>query len=167
MHQDTFHSFADVLGGRPHAWAEIRGSGKYPNLRGIVRFFRTNFGTLVETDVRGLPDPGKTCSNPVFGFHIHDGGSCTGNETDPFADAGMHYNPENCPHPAHAGDLPPLFGNAGYAYSVFLTSRFRINEIIGRTVIIHRSPDDFTTQPAGNSGEKIACGVIVPAPMPY
>ncbi len=167
MHQDTYHSFIDVLDGRPHAWAEIRGSAEYPNLWGIVRLFRTNFGTLMEADVRGLPDPGKNCLSPVFGFHIHDGFSCTGNETDPFADAGTHYNPENCPHPAHAGDLPPLFGNVGYAYSVFLTGRFTVSEVIGKTVVIHGSPDDFTTQPAGNSGKKIACGVILPAPMPY
>lgn len=167
MQQDTYHSFADALSGRPHAWAEIRGSSEYPNLRGIVRFFRTNFGTLTETDIRGLPDPGKVCQNPVFGFHIHGGSSCTGDEADPFADAGIHYNPGNCPHPAHAGDLPPLFGNAGYAYSVFLTGRFTVNEIIGKTIIIHGSSDDFTTQPAGNSGKKIACGVILPSPMPY
>ena len=167
MHQDTFHSFADILGGRSHAWAEIRGSSRYPHLRGMVRFFRTNFGTLTETDVRGLPDPGKNGRNPIFGFHIHEGSICAGNETDPFADAGMHYNPGNFPHPAHAGDLPPLFGNNGYAYSVVLTDRFTVSEILGKTIIIHGSPDDFTTQPAGNSGEKIACGVIVPAPMPY
>ena len=167
MHKDTYHSFTEILSGRPHALAQIQGSADYPDLCGTVRFFRTNFGTLVETEVRGLPDPGKACQNPVFGFHIHDGTSCTGDETDPFADAGMHYNPGNCPHPAHAGDLPPLFGNSGAAYSVFLTRRFTVSEILGRTVVIHASPDDFTTQPAGNSGRKIACGVIIPSPMPY
>jgi len=64
-------------------------------------------------------------------------------------------------HPHHAGDLPPLFGNNGYALSMFLTTRFSVSEIIGRTVILHSAPDDFTSQPAGNSGVKIACGVIV------
>ena len=42
----------------------------------------------------------------------------------------------------------------------FLTDRFTLKEIIGRTVVIHSMPDDFTSQPSGNSGEKIACGVI-------
>jgi len=167
MHQDTYDSFADILGGSPHAWAQIRGSTQYPNLHGLVRFFRTNFGTLTETEIRGLPDPENNCQNSVFGFHIHSGSSCTGSEADPFYDTGMHYNPGNCPHSSHAGDLPPLFGNAGYAYSVFLTSRFTVNEIIGKTVVIHLSPDDFTSQPAGNSGQKIACGVILPVPTLY
>ena len=63
-------------------------------------------------------------------------------------------------HPYHAGDMPPLFGEKGEAFSVFMTKRFRVDDIIGKTVIIHSMPDDFTTQPAGNSGEKIACGII-------
>ncbi len=71
-----------------------------------------------------------------------------------------HYNPGGCEHPRHAGDLPPLFGNDGAAVSLFLTSRFSVEDVIGKTVIIHDSPDDFTTGPSGNAGEKIACGVI-------
>ena len=63
-------------------------------------------------------------------------------------------------HPYHAGDLPPLFGSGGVAVSVFLTDRFHLEDIIGKTVIIHSSPDDFTTQPSGNAGAKIACGEI-------
>ena len=65
-----------------------------------------------------------------------------------------------CPHPFHAGDFPPLLENNGYAYSKFLTNKFKISEIIGKVIIIHDLPDDFTTQPSGNSGTKIACGVI-------
>lgn len=72
----------------------------------------------------------------------------------------MHYNPDNCQHLYHAGDMPPLFGVDGSAVLLFLTNRFSVEEIIGRTVIIHARPDDFMTQPSGNSGEKIACGVI-------
>ena len=71
-----------------------------------------------------------------------------------------HYNPNQCAHPYHAGDLPPLFGSNGYAFEAFLTDRFTVSEVIGRTVIIHSKPDDFSTQPSGNSGEKIACGEI-------
>ena len=71
-----------------------------------------------------------------------------------------HYNPKDCPHPYHAGDMPPLFGNNGEAFMAFMTDRFTVEEIIGKTVIIHSNPDDFTTQPGGNSGEKIACGKI-------
>ena len=56
--------------------------------------------------------------------------------------------------------MPPLFANAGYAFLVFYTDRFTVPEVVGRTVVIHDMPDDFTTQPAGNSGKKIACGVV-------
>ena len=80
---------------------------------------------------------------------------------DPFPNSGAHYNPKECPHPFHAGDMPPLFGADGYAFLTFVTSRFTVKEIVGKTVIIHSSPDDFTTQPSGNAGEKIACGLIV------
>ena len=76
------------------------------------------------------------------------------------SDAKAHYNPDNCEHPYHAGDMPPIFGNNGYAFSIFLTNRFWTDEIIGKTVIIHLQPDDFHSQPSGDSGAKIACGEI-------
>lgn len=60
----------------------------------------------------------------------------------------------------HAGDLQPLFENNGFAYYSFITNRFSIEDILVCSVIIHDNVDDFTTQPAGNSGSKIACGVI-------
>lgn len=144
----------------PAAFARIEGSDEHPEINGIVRFFETNRGVLVSAQIQGLPSPSEPCKSPVFGFHIHTGDSCTGNETDPFADAMTHYNPEDCPHPYHAGDLPPLFGSRGAAVLVVLTDRFSIKEILGRTVIIHANPDDFTTQPAGNAGMKIACRVV-------
>lgn len=56
--------------------------------------------------------------------------------------------------------MPPLFGNNGYAFSIFLTNRFCVCEIIGRTVIIHLHPDDFHSQPSGALETKIACGLI-------
>lgn len=79
---------------------------------------------------------------------------------EPFPLSGAHYNPGECEHPHHAGDLPPLFGCNGYAMSVFLTDRFLVDDVIGKTLILHDRPDDFKTQPAGDAGEKIACGVI-------
>ncbi|MBR6728207.1 MAG: superoxide dismutase family protein, partial [Clostridia bacterium] len=88
--------------------------------------------------------------------------SCAEGEDDPFAATGAHYNPEGCPHPYHKGDLPPLFGADGVAISAFLSDRFSVSEVLGKTVVLHSAPDDFTTQPAGGAGEKIACGVILP-----
>ena len=56
--------------------------------------------------------------------------------------------------------MPPLLANNGYALQAFLTNKYCVDEIIGRTVIIHAKPDDFTSQPSGNAGEMIACGEI-------
>ena len=56
--------------------------------------------------------------------------------------------------------MPPIFGNDGYSYMSFFTNRFNLSEIIGKSVIIHSNTDDLTSQPSGNSGEKIACGII-------
>lgn len=88
------------------------------------------------------------------------GTSCTGNSNDEFANAKAHYNPKNCPHPYHAGDLPPLIENNGYSYMSVFLNKFKVKDIIGKVIIIHDMPDDLTTQPSGNSGTKIACGEI-------
>ena len=136
----------------PKAIARIYGGKDYPQLSGTVRFFLGIDGVIVEVEVKGLPET----ESGFFGFHIHAGGSCTG---EGFADTGSHYNPGEDIHPQHAGDLPPLLSNDGKAYMKVLSNRFSIEEIIGRTVIIHNAPDDFRTQPSGNAGMKIACGV--------
>ena len=144
---------------RPAAFAHISGSPEYSSIKGLVRFYKSVYGVIVVAQISGLPI-GDKCASPIFGFHIHSGVSCSGNNDDPFADTKTHYDPLGCPHPYHAGDLPPLFGTKGYAYSAVLTDRFTAEEIIGKTVVIHSSPDDFTSQPSGDAGEKIACGVI-------
>lgn len=87
-------------------------------------------------------------SGRFFGFHIHEGTSCTGYITDEFANSKSHLNPNECPHPFHMGDLPPLIENDGYAYMSVLINKFRIRDILGKVIIIHDSPDDFTTQPS-------------------
>ncbi len=161
MENRTYPNFAMLFPQRPQAFARIKGNGKNLDVIGMVRFYQTAYGVFVIAEIKGLSDPKGGCESPVFGFHIHEGCRCTGNATDAFANAKNHYNPDNCPHPRHAGDLPPLFGANGYAFSAFLTNRFTVKEIVGRTVIVHSSPDDFTSQPSGNSGEKIACGEIV------
>ena len=142
------------------AKAAVMGSKDYPALHGTVTLRQMKNGVLVTAEIFGLPSKQDKCDGGVFGFHIHEGTQCSGNEKDPFADAKMHFNPDGCPHPYHAGDLPPLFGNNGYAYLSVFTNRFRVDEVIGRVIIIHSKPDDFTTQPSGNSGAKIACGKI-------
>lgn len=159
--ENTIPNFTRLFWQRPQAQARVLGSGKHLRVVGTVRFYQTPYGVLVVAEISGLPNPKGICESPIFGLHIHDGGSCTGNESDAFSNVGGHYNPDDCKHPYHRGDLPPLFGANGYAFSAFVTDRFTVKEIVGRTVIIHSSPDDFTSQPAGNSGTKIACGEIM------
>lgn len=145
---------------RLEAIARVSGDTQHPALQGMVRFYQLPQGVLVQAEVNGLPNDTKVCAANIYAMHIHETGSCTGSVKQPFADTGGHYNPEGCPHPAHAGDLPPLFGNNGFAWAAVYTNRFRVSEVIGRAVIIHENLDDFTSQPSGNPGIGIGCGVI-------
>ncbi len=138
------------------AAAAVRGSGKYPGLHGEVTFRQLRNGVLVGAEIYGLPQDGEDGSG-IFAFHIHSGSECGGED---FSETGAHFNPGGRKHPFHAGDLPPLFGNHGYAYMSVFTDRFTVEDIIGRVVVIHRNPDDFKSQPAGDAGEKIGCGKI-------
>lgn len=137
-----------------NAIAYIKGGENAPRLSGEIRFYQRKNFVLIVANVKNLP---KTESG-FLGFHIHEGNSCSG--TDFEATKG-HFNPDFTDHPNHAGDMPPLLYVKGGAYLAFTTDRFTVSDIIGRTVVIHESPDDFTTQPAGNAGKKIGCGEIL------
>lgn len=142
---------------RPQAMAWVRGNSLAPSLSGLVKFFDTPYGgVLIEAEVFGLPNIDTRASSDFYAMHIHENGDCSQN----FTRTGGHYNPTGAPHPEHAGDMLPLLANQGYAWLSFYDKLFTIPEILGRSVIIHQKPDDFSTQPAGNSGEKIGCGVI-------
>ncbi len=130
------------------AKAHIKGGKKYPKIDGTVTFKGTKEGVLVTAKIKGLPQSFNKCTGKFFGFHIHEGNSCTGDSKDEFSNSKSHLNPTNCPHPFHVGDLPPLIENKGYAYMSVLINKFEIKDIIGRVIIIHDSPDDFTTQPS-------------------
>ena len=153
---DFLNEVAELLeDGKPQAWSYLMGNKDYEKLKAVALFYPIKGSTLVVVAAKGLPGDG------FYGLHIHEGRSCTGNMTDSFADAGTHFNPKKTEHPDHAGDLPPLLSDGGKAYLAFVTGRFIPKEVIGRTMIIHSMPDDFTSQPAGNAGMKIGCGEIV------
>lgn len=133
----------------PAAVAWVHGTG----IHGKAEFFPRPGGTLVAVRVWGLP----RTQTGFFAMHIHEKGDCSGKG---FPNTGGHYDPAENPHPMHAGDLPPLLSAEGKAFLAVETGRFRVEDVIGRSLIIHAGPDDFRTQPAGNAGEKIACGVI-------
>jgi Cu-Zn family superoxide dismutase len=144
---------------RPMAVAELQGrSGS--SVGGKVSFFETNGGLRVEALVTGLT-PGE------HGFHVHEAGDCSAPDA---SSAKGHFNPAGRAHGHHAssehhgGDMPNLVANAaGEAqYSAVLggLSLTGQNGVVGRSVVIHADPDDYKSQPAGNSGKRVACGVI-------
>jgi Cu-Zn family superoxide dismutase len=102
------------------------------------------------------------------GLHIHEKGDCSSGDG---MSAGGHFNPHGKPHghPAsgerHAGDLPALVANKQGRANIrvgmdIITLNPGPANIIGRAVIVHADPDDYKTQPTGNAGARIACGVI-------
>ena len=102
------------------------------------------------------------------GFHIHEVGDCSAADA---ASAKGHFNPGGHAHGAvtaaehHAGDMPNLVADAdGNALMTSELAGVSLDEgstgILGRAVVIHADPDDYTSQPAGNSGKRVACGVI-------
>ena len=147
---------------RPAAIARVFGSTEYPDIRGTVRFFPAPGGSIIETNMEGLPAMSLPTATPQvgpFAYHIHEGASCGSNEgTTAFQAAGGHFNPTNQPHPLEAGDMPVVFSNDGLSYSRVFTSRFRPADVVGRTVMLHQSPDDYRSPTAG--GMRIACGPI-------
>jgi Cu-Zn family superoxide dismutase len=149
----------------PRAGAELKPTAGN-NATGSVTFAQHGGKVLVSGEVRGLKP------NAQHGFHVHDKGDCSA--PDAMSAAG-HFNPGGAPHgehghaPHHAGDLVALTSDAnGVAKFSYESDSISVgsgaaNDVVGRGVIVHRDPDDFKTQPTGNSGARIACAVITRA----
>jgi len=132
---------------------------------GTVRLTQTAGHVRAHVELAGF------VPNSEHGFHVHDKGDCSAPDA---ASAGGHFNPGGSPHgraggagspPHHAGDLPNLRADASGKVRVDLelagvTLAAGPTSIVGRSVVVHRDADDYTTQPSGNSGPRIACGVI-------
>jgi Cu-Zn family superoxide dismutase len=162
---------ASLCGGCMAPGAPAAGSGSYVaatlqptrgnTAAGTVWFSQEGPMVLVRGRVTGL------APNQELGFHVHEKGDCS---SDDAMSAGGHLNPTGKPHgpPAgehHAGDLPSLKADA----SGTATVRTQITgtvlgsgaaDLAGKALVVHASADDYTTQPSGNSGARIACGVI-------
>lgn len=129
---------------------------------GEVRFTQQGPKVMVTGEIRGLKP------NAEHGFHIHDKGDCSSGDG---MSTGGHFNPMNQMHGAHGmrehhvGDLPSLKADAaGTARFSYESSSLSVGsgnaDVTGRGLIVHRDPDDYTTQPTGNSGPRLACAVI-------
>jgi Cu-Zn family superoxide dismutase len=129
---------------------------------GKVTFTPLEHGVRVAGEVRGFA-PGTE-----HGFHIHEKGDCGDNGNA----SGGHFNPTGGMHGkfaapgSHAGELPSLVADASgvarFSVDVQAISLAdgAVNNVVGRALVVHRDRDDFTTQPAGNSGPRIACALI-------
>jgi len=146
----------------PSARAELL-SRSGSSVTGAVDFVQRGNVLVVTGEIRGLKP------NAEHGFHVHEKGDCSAADA---TSAGGHFNPGGHAHgragqgPHHAGDVPNLKADAnGVARVNAEVSGLSISGtapdgIIGRGLVVHRDPDDYKSQPAGNSGPRVACGVI-------
>jgi Cu-Zn family superoxide dismutase len=144
-----------------HATATMEGTAKFKNVKGTVEFTQTDDGVEVTANIEGL-------KKGDHGFHIHEKGDCSAPDA---SSAGGHFNPSNHKHGGpdapehHEGDLGNLTAGAdGKATKTFTMKGITLDEgptsIVGKGFIIHEKKDDLKTQPTGNAGGRVACGVI-------
>jgi Cu-Zn family superoxide dismutase len=131
-------------------------------MSGTVRFHRDGDAVHVSGELSGLTPSAK------HGFHVHEFGDCSAPDG---ASAGGHFAPEGHPHGApdpathHAGDLGNVEADASGRAKVDVTVKglgldTGDRAIVGRAIVVHAQPDDLTSQPSGNSGARVGCGVI-------
>ncbi|MDD0840279.1 superoxide dismutase family protein [Curvibacter sp. HBC61] len=145
----------------PSAVANLRPT-QGNQVSGELRFVQVGSQVKVSGEVRGLKP------NAEHGFHIHEKGDCSSGDG---MSTGGHFNPTGAAHGQHgagahhSGDLPALVANAqGVARVDFDSRSLTLQDgpasIVGKGLIVHRDPDDYRTQPTGNSGPRVACAVI-------
>jgi Cu-Zn family superoxide dismutase len=140
--------------------ADVTLQSQDPKVSGTVHFTSEAGGVHVVADVKGVK-PGQ------HGFHLHEKGDCS---TPDYKSAGGHFNPSNAAHacdptnPRHAGDFGNLTvdkdGNGHLDMTTTALSFDGPNSLLGKAVILHAGMDDCKTQPTGNSGDRLACGVV-------
>ncbi len=157
--------FVGATGDKPILKAKASVSGfKDKNIKGEVFFHQyPDMSVHVFGKITGLP------KNRTFAIHVHQFGDCSsptasGGHFDPYR-TGKHSHPSDPIGTHHSGDMPNIKSNdKGEATVDFRTKAFTVipspYSVLGRAVIIHSGPDDYKSQPAGNAGSRIACGVI-------
>lgn len=156
-----------TLAGR-QGTATVALNGAAGGIRGGGEVWQDNNGQVhVDLQLQGLPAG-------THAIHFHAVGKCDTTPAPAFSTAGGHYNPANMQHglsnPAgpHAGDAPNFITDAnGSAHVQFVTNRVTITagsatlfDADGSALVVHAGPDDQVSQPSGNSGDRIACGVL-------
>jgi len=151
---------AQTLCAEPSKAVAVINSKNDSKVTGLVTFTQEKNGVRVEASLEGL-SPGK------HGFHIHEYGDCSSKDA---TSAGGHFNPfqqkHGCPksYPYHVGDMGNIKADRnGKAKLNKVFSHLKLrgpSSIIGRAVIVHAKEDDCTSQPTGNAGKRLGCGVI-------
>lgn len=144
------------------AQADLTGASG-SNVQGALRFTAAGSGVAIAGELTGLP------ASTTHGFHVHETGDCSAPDA---TSAGAHFNPTGAPHgdplstATHLGDIPNVESDAeGHAIVDATVTNATLrdggpNDLVGKAVIVHAQPDDYKTQPSGNSGDRIACGVV-------
>lgn len=142
------------------AYAQLE-SPRLKILKSDIKLEETSKGIIITAEVSGLR-PGS-----VHGFHIHEKGECKGPD---FESAGGHLNPTHHEHNAptaeskHLGDLGNIVANdRGVAKTEVVIPAeegVKLSALTGKAFIMHDKPDDMSSQPAGNAGDRLACGII-------
>jgi Cu-Zn family superoxide dismutase len=132
------------------------------SVQGDLQLTASSDGVVIAGEISGL------APNTEHGFHVHETGDCTAPDAK---SAGGHFNPGHVDHGAptavhHLGDIPNIKSDAAGHVIVSATiagATLRdggASDLVGKAVIVHAKPDDYKTQPSGNSGDRIACGVV-------
>lgn len=146
------------------ATATLQGAPGDTDFNGTITFTPEGNGVRVVAHLEGVDADG------AHGFHVHQTGECAHGEGDKhFTSAGSHFNPANVEHacpptePRHAGDLGNIEVTGGTGHleqSSTLLSLSGDNSVVGKAIILHAKADDCKTQPTGDAGDRLACGVV-------
>jgi superoxide dismutase, Cu-Zn family len=146
------------------ATATLQGAPTDTDFKGTITFTPEGNGVKVVAHLEGVDTDG------MHGFHVHETGECTHGEGDKhFTSAGGHFNPGGAEHacpptePRHAGDLGNIEVTGGTGHleeSTTLLSLSGPNSVVGKAIILHAKADDCKTQPTGDAGDRLACGVV-------
>lgn len=142
----------------------LQGAPEDTDFAGTLTISPSGTGVSIVADVAGVDKDGK------HGIHVHENGMCehhpTGDSAKPFSTAGGHFNPAGTEHacpptdPRHAGDLGNITVTGGKGHLELTVNNLSMDQLTGKAIILHAGEDDCKTQPTGNSGDRLACGVV-------
>lgn len=165
----AYGEVADLFNENEYLAVDINDTEAPGTVTGVARFAydAENDETVVQGRVEGL-SPG------LHGFHVHENGSCATQGSTPAGAAGGHYNPDDSPHGApddpaderHVGDFGNIRANddgvARFRFS-YVRDESDFGALEDRAVMVHQGRDDLTSQPSGDAGSRVGCGILTDA----